>query len=160
MASALERALQAGEEPTRQAIAVQGRSQPGKVTGKLRAALEAMVWKGLRRGEAAQAAGLAEVSLQLALAKPHVKQWYLGQLEVLRTSARARNIHRLEEIRDAANNMPAVQAIKTLEQIDDVSTGTAAMQRAPGLQIVITQVAAPVTNPTVIDAEPVQINNC
>jgi hypothetical protein len=30
---------------------------------------------------------------------------------VLRSTERARNIHRLVEIRDAANNMPAVNAI-------------------------------------------------
>jgi hypothetical protein len=60
---------------------------------------------------------------------------------VLRDSERARNIHRLVAIRDAANNMPAVNAIKALEQIDDEARGTSAMQRAPGLQIVV--VAAP-----------------
>jgi hypothetical protein len=70
-----------------------------------------------------------------------VKAWYLAQLDVLRTSARARNIHRLVAIRDAANNMPAVNAIKALEQIDDEARSTQAMQRAPGLQIVV--IAAP-----------------
>jgi hypothetical protein len=60
---------------------------------------------------------------------------------VLRSSERARNIHRLVAIRDAADNMPAVNAIKALEQIDDEARSTQAMQRAPGLQIVV--IAAP-----------------
>lgn len=141
MQSALERAQQAGEEPTRQAVAVHERSAPGKVTGRLRVALEAMVWQGAHREQAAAIAGITDHGLRTALAKPHVKAWYLAQLDVLRTSARARNIHRLVAIRDAANNMPAVNAIKALEQIDDEARSTQAMQRAPGLQIVV--IAAP-----------------
>ena len=39
----------------------------------------------------------------------------------------------------AANNMPTLQAIKTLEELQDVAAGRlgGATQRAPGLQIVI-----------------------
>jgi hypothetical protein len=139
--NALERAQSEGIEPTRQAIAAQERSAPGKVTGRLRIALEALVWQGVTRDQAAAIAGITDHSLRCALAKPHVKEWYRAQCDVLRTSARARNIHRLEAIRDAANNMPAVQAIKCLEQIDDEARSTQAMQRAPGLQIVV--IAAP-----------------
>jgi hypothetical protein len=114
-----------------------------------------MVFQGVPRDLAATQCGMKAKSLCDAFRLASVKMYYMAQLEVLRSSERARNIHRLVEIRDAANNMPAVQAIKTLEQIDDISTGTASMQRAPGLQIVITQVAAPATNPPVIDAQPV-----
>jgi hypothetical protein len=140
MASALERAQQEGREPTRQAIAIDGRSAQGQVTGKLRKCLMRMVQLGEKRDDAARAVGLATHTVYVALTKPHVKAFYFAQLEVLRTSERARNIHRLAEIRDAANNMPAVQAIKALEEIDDVATGrSAAVQRGPGLQIVIMQ---------------------
>ena len=141
MTSALERAEQAGVEPSRQAVAAQERSAPGQVTGKLRRALEAMVWQGSRREQAAATAGITDHSLRTALAKPHVKAWYMAQLQVLRDSARAKNIHRLTEIRDAANNMPAVQAIKALEQLEEVSASTSNVQRNPGLQIVILQAA-------------------
>jgi hypothetical protein len=78
---------------------------------------------------------------------------------VLRSSERARNIHRLVAIRDAANNMPAVQAIKTLEQIEEASvTHSGTMQRAPGLQIVLVQAtpqppAAPAMPALEIDKE-------
>lgn len=124
--------------PTRQAIAVQGRSAPGKVTGRLRKAIEAMVWDGARRREAAEAQGLTDHGLRCAFRKPHVKAYYLSELEVLRTNERARNIHRLVEIREHAPNMPAVNAIKALEQIGDEESRTSgAVQQAPGLVIVV-----------------------
>jgi hypothetical protein len=48
--------------PTRQKLAIEGRSRRGAVTGKLKAALEAMVWEGARRPDAAEPAGLADDS--------------------------------------------------------------------------------------------------
>jgi hypothetical protein len=55
----------------------------------------------------------------------------------LRTSERARNIHRLTEIRDKADNMPAVNAIKMLEQLGDTDGPGSAARTSPGLVIVI-----------------------
>jgi hypothetical protein len=70
-------------------------------------------------------------------------QHYLGELEVLRTSERARNIHRLTEIRDKADNMPAVHAIKMLEQIDEASSAAGGAQsRSPGVVVIVQTVAA------------------
>ena len=107
-------------EVPRQAWAVVGRSARGKVTGKLALAISAMVWEGSCRPEAAKAAGLKDHSLREALRKPHVKAFYRAQLEVLRTSERARNIHALARIRDQdQNKMAAVAAVKALEQIGD-----------------------------------------
>jgi len=54
-------------QPTRQQLAAQGRSAPGKVTGRLKIALDAMVWRGMKRAEAAALAGLKEQSLYVAL---------------------------------------------------------------------------------------------
>jgi hypothetical protein len=128
---------------TRQAIEAKGRSAPLKVTGKLRTAIEAMVWTGARRAQAAEQAGITDHGLRNALNKPHVKQFYLSQLEVLRTSERARNIHRLTEIRDKADNMPAVNAIKMLEQIDEASSSAGGTQmRSPGVVIIVQNGAA------------------
>jgi hypothetical protein len=62
--------------PTRQAAAIEGRSRRGTVTGKLKAALDLMVWSGERRAHAAEKAGLADSSLRAALRKPHVLQHY------------------------------------------------------------------------------------
>jgi hypothetical protein len=114
------------------------RKRTPTVMGKLLVALTAMVWQGLPRKAAAEHAGISEHGLYKALRKPHVRQHYLGELEVLRTSERARNIHRLTEIRDKADNMPAVNAIKMLEQIDEASSSAGGTQmRSPGVVIIV-----------------------
>jgi hypothetical protein len=126
--------------PTRQAAAIEGRSRRGAVTGKLRAALDLMVWQGERRADAAEKAGLADSSLRAALRKPHVLQHYNAELAALRTSLRAKNVHRLDKIADDSNNdMARVSALKAMEAIADQADekqrpGSAML---PGLQIVI-----------------------
>lgn len=116
-----------------------GRSKPLKVTGKLRDAITNMVWRGLKRDQAAIDAGLTPNALYAALRKQHVKAHYLSELEVLRSSERARNIHRLVDIRDAGDNMPAVQAIKLLEQLDESTNSRAGSgtSQVPGFTIVL-----------------------
>lgn len=109
-----------------------------RITAKVRAAIEAMVWDGLPRRDAAAKAGISEHGLYKALRSPPVKAAYLHELDVLRTSERARNIHRLTEIRDAANNMPAVQAIRALELIEEEQRARGnAQQQAPGLVVIV-----------------------
>lgn len=135
-----------------QSVAVQmdSRSQPPaiiakpekilRVTGKNKAAIDHMVWDGLKRSAAAEKAGLKDHALYVALTKPHVKAYYMVQLEVLRTSERARNIHTLVEVRDqTSNQMARVQAVARLEQIDDEAQVSRGSQALPGLQIVIVQ---------------------
>jgi hypothetical protein len=126
--------------PTRQARAIEGRSMPLKVTGKLRHAIEAMVWRGARRTEAAELAGLKDHSLRAALKKPHVIGFYRRELEVLRESERARNIHALTRVRDSDDNkMATVAAVKALEQISEseVDRASSGRARAPGFVIII-----------------------
>jgi hypothetical protein len=141
--------------PTRQAAAIPGRSARNKVTGKLRTALDLMVWSGKKRVDAAQEAGLADSSLRSALRKAHVLQHYNAELKALRTSLRAKNVHRLDTIADdSKNDMARVAAVKALEIIieqADEHTGRGAATM-PGLQIIIVQ-PAPVPreiNPTTI----------
>jgi hypothetical protein len=125
---------------TRQAAAIPGRSARGKVTGKLRTALDLMVWDNLSRKDAAARAGLADASLRFAFRKPHVMTHYHAELAALRNNLRAKNIHRLDGIADeSANDMAKVSAIKTLEAITEQAEEK---QRPgatilPGLQIVI-----------------------
>lgn len=115
-----------------------------RVTGKVRVAIEAMVWDALPRAKAAEHAGISEHGLYKALRKPPVKAYYMAQLDVLRTSERARNIHTLAEVRDqTSNQMARVQAVKVLEQIDDGETANRGSQALPGLQIVIVQGSNP-----------------
>jgi hypothetical protein len=135
---------------SKQAIEAQNRSGKLVVSGRLKSAIDRMVWNGDHRGAAATHAGMTDHGVREALRKPHVKAYYREQLEMLRLSERPRNIHRLAEIRDAANNMPAVNAIKLLEQIDD-DAPAAGRQTVPGLVI---YVAATEAQPVTIDVTP------
>ena len=142
--------------PTRQAAAIEGRSRRGAVTGKLRIALDLMVWSGEKRADAAEKAGLADSSLRAALRKPHVLQHYNAELAALRTSLRARNVHRLDTIADTSkNDMARVASIKALEtiteQAEERRPNGAVM--LPGLQIVI--VSGTGAPPKVIGPAPV-----
>jgi hypothetical protein len=126
--------------PTRQAAAIEGRSRRGAVTGKLKIALDLMVWDNLKRKDAAEKAGLADSSLRFAFRKPHVMAYYHAELKALRDNLRAKNVHRLDTIADdSKNDMARVAAVKALElisdQADERTRPGAAM--LPGLQIVI-----------------------
>ena len=139
--------------PTRQAAAIEGRSRRGAVTGKLRTALDLMVWSGERRADAAEKAGLADSSLRAALRKPHVLAHYNAELAALRTSLRAKNVHRLDTIADSSkNDMAKVAAVKAMEAIADQAEERAPRAAMlPGLQIVIVNGTAA---PKVIGPEP------
>ena len=142
--------------PTRQALEAVNRSYPGKVTGRLRAALLDMVWKGSRRDDAAKANNMSIHGLREALRKSHVKQFYLDELGVLRESERPRTFHRLCELRDQNVNINgAVAAAKVLEAITDAEHPNAATVASPGVTIRIINQAQPVidvTPPRIIDA--------
>lgn len=129
-----------------------------RITARVRAAVQAMVWDGLQRREAAAKAGLAEHSLYQALRKPLVRRFYLSELDVLRTSERARNIHALTAIRDQTDNkMATVAAVKALEQLDDSPAHAGTQRSAPGVTIVINgnaPVQAIEHSPVTIDNEP------
>lgn len=118
-----------------------------------------MVWFGLKRDEAATKAGIKDNSLYVALRRPDVKAFYMRELEVLRTSERARNIHTLVDVRDQqSNQMARVQAVKALEQIDDGETANRATAALPGLQIVIVQGSNPLVR-TIDDERHAAISN-
>jgi hypothetical protein len=129
-------------KPSRQQLAAQGRSQAGKITGRLRRAIQSMIWEGLTRRAAAEAAGLKEHSLYVALRKSHVRAALLREMEVLRTSERPRNILALVNIRDfSENDMARLGAAKTLEALSEESTArTSSVPVSPGLVI---QIVAP-----------------
>lgn len=124
------------DQPTRQQLAAQDRSLPGKVTGRLKRALDAMVWQGLKRAEAAQAAGLTDHSLYTALRRPHVKGYYLSECEVLRLSGRARRIHRLEQMVEQDDNKQAViNAARALDYQSDEQVTRGGQLAQPGFII-------------------------
>jgi len=134
-----------------------------RIGGRLKQALDLMVWgDGERRylpdNEAAVIAGLNVISIRNALHRSHVQAYYRAQCQVLRSRESAACIHRLCEFRDAADNMPAVNAVKALmfdeyEQINRPNTPT------PGISIRIVQVSSPPAPidikaaPRIVDAE-------
>ena len=129
--------------PLTPAEAVVGRSKRLQVTGKLKVAIEAMVFKAMPRAKAADYAGLSEQAVYAALRKPHVLAFYDQLLEVLRTSERARNLHALYEVRDqTANQNARVAAVRTLERQLDEEDAPGTRQAVPGFVINVV-VAAP-----------------
>jgi hypothetical protein len=115
-----------------------------EIRGKLRQALDSMVWEGLSYDQAARTVNYHVRSMRRALGRPDVLAYLNRERQVLRASVSPRNIHRLVEIRDADNNMPAVQAIKVLEQLgeDQHSRGNSA-NAPPGVTIRIVNVVQP-----------------
>lgn len=145
------------DQPSHQALAAQGRSAPGKVTGRLRKAIDAMVWQGARRAEAAAIAGLTDHSLRSALRKPHVKAAYLSECEVLRLSGRARRIHRLEAMVEQDDNKAAViNAALALDRIgEEQQLAARSTLQAPGFMIqVIVQQPSPMPHMQSNEAKP------
>lgn len=123
-----------------------------RVTGKVRTAIEAMVWECLPRDKAALKAGISEHGLYKALRKAPVKAFYLSELEVLRTSERARDIHTLNEVRDqTTNQMARVQAVKAKWQIEDEQQASANTQQLPGLVVVVNTFPRVSADPPTID---------
>lgn len=94
-------------------------------------------------------------SLYNALRRPQVKRLYMNELDVLRTSERARNIHALVDVRDQkGNHMARVNAVKALEQIADETPANAGKSRAPGLVVNIITDGSHMPHMREIDAKP------
>ena len=117
------------------------KTPPLRITRRVKDGIDAMVEQGLDYQRAAAHVGMSTYRFRLALEKPHVQAYYRAQCQVLRASTTARNIHRLCEIRDAENNMPAVNAIKALEGISDEQTNNK-QTTSPGVTIRIVNVTA------------------
>jgi hypothetical protein len=143
-------------EPTPHQRRAIDRTAPGRVTGRLRKALEAMVWLGLQRKEAAKYAGLADHSLYQALRRSPVRRYYLEQCEVLRVSGRARRLHRLEQLAEQDRNVAgAVAAIRCAEDLGTAehAPGRAVGPTSAGFVIVVPAAYLPKDRPT-IDVTP------
>lgn len=70
------------------------------VGAKTKAAIEAMVYEGKLRSEAAEAAAMSDESLRQALLKPHNLAYLNECMEVLRTSGRPRALRKVIELID------------------------------------------------------------
>ena len=115
--------------------------QPTRITTRVKRAVEHIVETGAAYNEAAAHVGMSTYRLRLALDKPHVIAFMRSRLHVSRELRSPKNFHRLCEIADAENNMPAVNAIKALEQLSDEQTNTK-QTTSPGVTIRIVNIAA------------------
>lgn len=123
---------------SRHQIAARDRSKPMQVTGRLKRALDHMVWDNLTDCQAAVAVNLNVLSIRKSLQRPHVLGYYKTAREVLRSRESPRNIHTLIEVRDqTSNQMARVNAVKALEQLDDAPGIGAGALRAAGIVIMV-----------------------
>lgn len=109
---------------TTQQRAAIGKSQRNGVSGRLKACLDMMVWEALPYNEAAVKAGLSVRSIRLAMNRPHVLAYLKRERGVRLVSGSAKNLARLEELRDQDSNITgAVQAAKVLETMTNEAIG-------------------------------------
>ena len=129
-----------------------------RITPRVKRAIDAIVHDAKSWNEAAAETGLSMRTMRLAFERPHVMSYYRAQCQVLRASTTAHSIHRLREISDAADNMPAVQALRTLMGEDEQQTNRPNTP-TPGISIRIVNVASPPlpmdikSAPRIIDAD-------
>lgn len=108
------------------------------VRGKLKKALDLIVWQGKSWQNAAIESGLTTQAVRKALAKQHVQLYLKQQRQVFRASVSGQNIHRAVEIRDQdENRTAAIQAIKYLDGIADHEQNGAARAVTPGVQVIV-----------------------
>jgi len=94
------------------------KSLPKRVTGKLKAVCDAMVWDGMRWDEAAMKMNFRTRSMRMAMQRPHVLRYIAAQRRVLLAQSSGQNLHRLGELRDQDSNpAAAVQAARALEAL-------------------------------------------
>ena len=102
------------------------------LTPKNKAAIEAMVFDGLKRPAAAELVGLTDHALRTALTKPHVLAYLNEQMEVLRTSGRPRALHTMIDLLDDKNSSVK---FKAAEYLDGQNRGTHTVGATVNVQV-------------------------
>src|SRR5260370_15990956 len=106
------------QELTVQQRAAIGKTARNGVSGRLKAALDDMVWNATPWEEAARKANLTTRSMRMAMGKPHVLKYLRQERGVLLAQASPKNLARLQALRDQdVNATAAVTAAKTLETL-------------------------------------------
>jgi hypothetical protein len=127
-----------------------------RITKRVKDAIDAIVTLGIAYNEAAAESGLTTRAMRLALERPHVLSYLKQQLKVLRDARGPRNFHRLCAIADAADNLPAVHALRALELLSEESSARRNDSPTPGvvLNIVHASSLPPIVTPSkVIDSD-------
>lgn len=136
-----------------------------KVTAKVKEAIHQMIFNGLNRAKAAQAAGLADHSLYVALCKPHVMQYKNRVLREFRESLAEKSLVRMDDLADHADkDSTKFQANKFLIEQDQRFTPTSRQiiqghiehKFTPGYVIDLSDDDEQVISAQVIDAEIVE----
>lgn len=91
------------------------------VTDAQRTAIDAMVFDGKKRKEAAQLAGITDEAMRQALLKPQVLAYLNECQEVLRESLRPRALHTMGELLD---DKSSTVKFKAAEYLDGQNRGT------------------------------------
>jgi hypothetical protein len=108
-----------------------GKSLPKRVTGKLKAVCDLMVWEGMPWNDAAQKMNFRTRSMRLAMERPHVLKYLTAQRRVLLAQSSGQNLHRLGKLRDQDSNpAAAVQAARALEALAVEAQGGASASGA------------------------------
>ncbi len=76
----------------------------GRISPRLRRAVEAIVWEGADRAKAAEIAGMHPNSLRLAFKRPHVKALMRKEFAELREGAPFKAYANIVQLGDAANS--------------------------------------------------------
>lgn len=93
----------------------------GRLTAKVRTAIEEIVLRGRNRADAAQIAGMAEDSLYRAMRRPETLAYRTLLLEVLRSGASARTLAKIESLMDCSTSEHVkLQAAQWLAGIDGI----------------------------------------
>ena len=113
--------------PARKRRPFDGRAlnRPSSVRGlskRVAAAIERMVREGLPRDDAAKAVGLKDDTLYRAFRNPVVRTFYKNEVDALRTSEHARNIHTGVEVRDD-KTQPGKTRVDAAKYLDGDSRG-------------------------------------
>jgi hypothetical protein len=89
---------------------------PKSVKPRIRKAIEAMVWQGLDRPQAAASVNMTDNGLYRALKNPEALKYYQNECEVLRSGQRHKNLHRAIALRDQnESGKVSIDAMKFLE---------------------------------------------
>ena len=129
-----------------------------RITGKLRHALDLMIW-GNKTGEpldwqdAARSVNISARSMRKSLERSAVRQYLQSQKQVLRACLSAKSLSRLDELATQRSNMnAAVSAIRAIDE-GDPDAFRPPGRDTPGVTIKVVHVVAPAERP-MIDVTP------
>lgn len=109
-----------------------------RLSAKLTAALDAMVWDGMSFVQAARVANMNAAAMRNALERNHVQAYLRQQRQVFRECLSTRGLTRLVELSEQNDNLTAaVSATRTLLNEADQEHSSGTQRHAPGLVVQI-----------------------